>query len=344
MLYCNKCGLPQTYQGISIDENGVCGMCRFYETHRDRLEDYEGLERFFQSRIDAAKAQAKKQGSRYDCIVGLSGGKDSTYIIYQLKKKYGMRVLAFSLNNGFATEYGRENIANALEKLNVDHIQISVKEETLRQLYSASMKLFKNFCSVCFHLMHYYSFLLAGQNGIPLIVNGRTKGQVLQSAADERGIEPFELSHSLKEFEYQMFGRLIEKLDGNSCLDLLPDVRAEVLSYFMYHPISEEEVMVFLEREIGWKRPASGTPHADCWAHPIAEKMSLVKHDYPVRTGELAVLVRTGTLTREEVANMLAEDRSRYENPDPAIWERFQKRIEPFPAKRRNMASLGGGQ
>lgn len=341
MIYCKKCGLPQNYQGISIDEEGVCNICHFYEGHQETLKDYENLQKFFQSRVDAAKEEAKKRGSRYDCIVGLSGGKDSTYIIYQLKKRYGMRVLAFSLNNGFATEYGRKNIQNALDKLNVDHIQVTVNEETLRQYYTASVRLFKNFCSVCFHLMHYYSFLLAKQNDVPLIVNGRTKGQVLQGVAAERGIEPFEISHSLKEFEYQMFGRIVDKLDGHSCLDLLNDVKAEALSYFMYHNISEEEVMVFLEKEIGWQRPSVGIPHADCWAHPIAEKMSLEKHGYPVRTGELAVLVRAGDITKEEAGQMLEEDRSRYENPDPDVWNRFQKRIEPFPLKRRG-AALGG--
>lgn len=342
MNYCKKCGLPRSYQGISIGEDGVCNICSFYEENQERLNDYDALEAFFQSRVDAAKEEARRRGSRYDCIVGLSGGKDSTYIIYQLKKRYGLRVLAFSLNNGFSTEYGRKNIQNALDKLNVDHIQITVNEETLRQYYSISVRLFKNFCSVCFHLMHYYAYLLAGQNNVPLIVNGRTKGQVLQSAASGKGIEPFEISHSLKEFEYQMFGRLVDKLDGHSCLDLLPEVQAEALSYFMYHNISEEEVMAFLEREIDWKRPESGVPHADCWAHPIAERMSLEKHGYPVRTGELAVLVRSGELEKEAAAKMLEADRWKYEDVDPVLWKRFEKRIEPYRKNGKARMAVGG--
>lgn len=330
MNYCKKCGLPENYKGIVLDENGVCNYCHFYEERKERLTDYDALEEFFQSRVDAAKAKAKEMGSKYDCIVGLSGGKDSTYIIYQMKHRYGMRVLAFTLDNGFSTEYGHENIANALQKLNVDHIRISTNEEVLRQYYSKSVKLLHNFCGVCFHLMHYYSYLLAAQNKIPLIVNGRTKGQVLQAADHERGIEPFEVSHSLKEFEYQMFGKLVDKLDGHSCIDLLHDVEAEALSYFMYHKVSEEETMAFLEKAINWKRPGHGIPHADCWAHALAETMSLEKHGYPVRTGELAVLVREGEMTKEEVQEILDKDREHYSTADPALRERFNERIRPI--------------
>ena len=177
--------------------------------------------------------------------------------------------------------------------------------------------------------MHYYSYLLAEQNKIPLIVNGRTKGQVLQTADHERGIEPFEVSHTLKDFEYQMFGKLVDKLDGHSCIDLLHGTEAEALSYFMYHKVSEEETMAFLEKAIGWKRPGHGIPHADCWAHALAETMSLEKHGYPVRTGELAVLVREGDMTKEEVQEILDKDREHYQNADPALLARFNERIKP---------------
>ena len=124
MKYCKKCGLPENYQGITLDENGICNFCDFYEKEKDTLKDYKALEAFFQSRVDAAKAQAEALGSRYDCLVGFSGGKDSTYIIYQMKHCYHMRVLAFTLDNGFSTEYGRKNIENALDKLDMIHIQL----------------------------------------------------------------------------------------------------------------------------------------------------------------------------------------------------------------------------
>lgn len=328
MRRCGICGLAENYKGIVIGEDGVCGLCRFYEENKSALCDEGNLEEFFEERVAAAKQIARERGSRYDCIVGLSGGKDSTYIVYQMKHRYGMRVLTFTLDNGFATEYGRRNVENALNQLDVDHIRIKPREEALRRYYSKSLGLFHNFCGVCFHLTHYYSYLLAGQNDIPLIINGRTRGQVLQNAANPKGLEPFHISHSLGEFEYQMFGPVAEKMSKQGAVDLLHGVRAEALSYFMYHRISEEEVMDFLEQRIGWQRPDRGIPHADCWAHPIAEYLNLKKFGYPVREGELAVLVREGELTPEEAERTLEEDRKRYRTIDPEVLERFRERTK----------------
>lgn len=93
-----------------------------------------------------------------------------------------MRVLAFTFQNAFSTEYGKRNIENALQKMPVDHIAFTMNDEELRKAYTFSVKFMYNFCAICFHYMHYYSYLFAGKNGIPLIVNGRTKGQILQTA------------------------------------------------------------------------------------------------------------------------------------------------------------------
>lgn len=327
MRYCEKCGLPETYPGIHLNEQGSCNYCEFYEANREKIENKETRERMFREQIELAKARAKENNAPYDCVVGLSGGKDSTYIIYQMKKTYGLRVLAVTFQNGFHTEYGRNNIENALQKLNVDHITVRMQEDDLRRMYRMSLNFMKNICGVCFHYLHYYCHQIAGKYGIPLIVNGRTKGQILQTACSERGIEPFELSHNLRQFEYQMFGKLSEKLAERKKVDYLEDLEVTSLSYFAYHDVTEEETMAFLEKAIGWVRPESKIPHADCWAHQIAENLSLVKRGYPIRTGELAVLVRCGELTKEEASAMLEKDREQYAFVDPELKERFHKRI-----------------
>lgn len=334
MRTCKRCGLPENYQGITLDETQVCNYCRFYEEHRAELSDFKALEEIFVKEIEAAKEKAALANAKYDCITGLSGGKDGAYITYQLKHKYGMRVLTYTLDNGFSTDFGRNNIDILLKKLDVDHVWITVKDSTLRQFYSSSMKLLKNFCGVCFHFCHYYSHLLASQYGIPLVVNGRTRSQILQAANETRGLEPFEISRDLKTFEYQMFKQLVEKLDGHKCIDYLPGKEVTSLSYFMYHDISEEEKMDFLVEKTGWVRPKSDVPHPDCWAHPMAEKCSIIKHGYPVRTGELAEMVREGQISLEESVNEREADRRTYEEIDPEVEARFQDRILYRPSRR----------
>lgn len=327
MKYCKKCGLPETYPQIAFDENGTCCYCKFYKTHKEEIENKKEREQIFRNQIALAKEKAKETNAPYDCIVGLSGGKDSTYIVWQMKHTYGLRVLAVTFQNGFHTEYGRKNIENSLEKLDVDHITVRLNEQELRKTYTKCVSILKNFCSVCFHYMHYYCHEIAGRYGIPLIVNGRTKGQILQSALSVRGIEPFEISGNLREFEYQMFGELSEKLASRKKVDYLENYQVTSLSYFAYHDVTEEETMAFLEQAIGWERPASGVPHADCWAHPMAENFSILKRGYPIRTGELAVLVRSGELTKEEAKEMLDHDRETYCVADPEISQRFYERI-----------------
>lgn len=325
---CKICGLPEYYTKIRYDENGVCNYCNFYNEHRDLLEDHDRLERVFQEKVDLAKERAAKANAKYDCLVGFSGGKDSTYIIYQMQKKYGMRVLAFTFQNGFSTEYARKNIENALSKLDVDHITFSMNEEELRKQYTLSVNFLHNFCSVCFHFMHYYSFLLAGQHKIPLIVNGRTKGQIYQCADSTHLMEPFETSKSLLEFEHQMFHGLEQKLHARNKVDYLDDIQAEAVSYFAYHDISEEETMRFLEEKIGWMRSKGASGHNDCFAHGIAENMSMKKRGHPIRLGELAVEVRRGRMTIEEMDEILAGDRSNFTRIDEESMQRFQNRIQ----------------
>ena len=322
---CKICGLPENYNGIVFDKGGVCNYCNFYADNRHFLEDTEKLEGIFRDKMEAAKQKARENGARYDCLVGFSGGKDSTYIIRQLKNAYGMRVLAFTFQNCFSTEYRRNNIENALQKMQVDHVTFSTNSSDLKKMYKFGVKFLHNFCWVCFHYMHYFSYQFAGQNRIPLIVNGRTKGQMLQSALDKKYLEPFETAHSLLEFEHQMFHGLEEMLWKQEELDFLGADDIEAVSYFAYHDVSEEEVMVSLEESIGWKRPKFA--HDDCFAHAVAENMCIRKSGYPTRQGELAVEVRRGKLTVAEMDRILERDMMHYSSVPEETKERFERRI-----------------
>lgn len=322
---CNICGLPGNYTGIAFDDKGVCNYCNFYEENRDFLEDTEKLEGIFKEKMEDAKRKARENGAKYDCLVGFSGGKDSTYIIRQLTEAYGMRVLAFTFQNSFSTEYGRKNIENALEKMHVDHVVFSTNSVEMKKMYKFGVKFLHNFCWVCFHYMHYYSYQYAKQNRIPLIVNGRTRGQMLRSALDKDYLEPFETAHTLLEFEHQMFHGLEKKIWNQEELDYLGDTDIEAVSYFAYHDISDEEVMDELEKSIGWTRPKFA--HDDCFAHAVAENMSIRKCGFPTRQGELAVEVRRGRLTVAEMDRILERDMFQYSSVPEETQRRFENRI-----------------
>ncbi len=328
MRKCLKCGLPENFQGIIIHEDNECNYCKFYEKQKEVLNDNDFLHERFVEQLNQAKAKAKENNAEYDCLVGLSGGKDSTYIIYQLKHRYNMRVLAFTYDNGFATEYGRTNIQIALDKLNVDHISFAMNREKLRKYNQMCTSLFKNFCMMCFHLTHYYSHQIAAEKNIPLIVNGRTKGQILQFADSTHLLEPFEYTSCFEEYEYQMFKKSAEKT-AKLCRDL-PKIEGEVraLSYFMYHDYDPQEVMDFLEERLGWVKPKAGVAHADCWAHPVAEQLQMGAKAYPIMTGELAYMVRSGEISKEEAQRRIEKESVTGKTVDNKITERFNKEMK----------------
>ncbi|MDD4910364.1 MAG: hypothetical protein PHR44_06805 [Candidatus Omnitrophica bacterium] len=109
---CTKCVLPSTYPFISFDEDGVCNFCRRYE--RQRFKGSEELERVLEK-------YRSKDGSP-DCLVGLSGGRDSCYGLHILKTKYGMNPIAYTYDWGLTTDASRRNQARICGKLGIEHI------------------------------------------------------------------------------------------------------------------------------------------------------------------------------------------------------------------------------
>ena len=103
MKFCSKCVLPDTFPGIEFDEHGVCNYCR-----HSQLPDQERKQEYIKAFEDLLDSVRGKHD--FDVLVAYSGGKDSTYTMYQLTNKYKLNVLAFTFDNGFISEQARENI------------------------------------------------------------------------------------------------------------------------------------------------------------------------------------------------------------------------------------------
>ena len=112
---CTKCLLPETMPYIRFDDGGVCNYCHAYTEVTSKGED-ELLKLLEKSR---------GKGDSPDCIVALSGGRDSCYGLHLLKNKYGMNPIAFTYDWGVVTPLARRNQARMCEKLGVEHIWIS---------------------------------------------------------------------------------------------------------------------------------------------------------------------------------------------------------------------------
>ncbi|MBF0385068.1 MAG: N-acetyl sugar amidotransferase, partial [Candidatus Omnitrophica bacterium] len=116
-VICTRCVMDTTVPEINFDENGVCNFCHMHDAMDKEFPlDAKG-KGYFDKFIDKIKKDG--QGKPYDIIIGVSGGRDSTFALCAAVK-LGLRPLAVHLDNGWNSEIAVTNIKNATNKLNID--------------------------------------------------------------------------------------------------------------------------------------------------------------------------------------------------------------------------------
>ena len=119
MKYCKKCLFPDTKPELEFDENGICDACKSAE-EKEKI-DWNSRKKELEKILDKYKS---KDGSNYDCIIPVSGGKDSHYQTHIIKNEFGLNPLIVNFHPGDFTELGRKNIEN-LKNLDVDCIEFT---------------------------------------------------------------------------------------------------------------------------------------------------------------------------------------------------------------------------
>lgn len=115
---CTRCIVDTTVPGHNFDEKGLCSYCRLH----DKLEERYPLNETGEHELGQITDQIKKQGqgNAYDCLIGISGGRDSTYTLYMAKKVWGLRPIAVHFNDGFGNPMAGENMSKATKKLGIE--------------------------------------------------------------------------------------------------------------------------------------------------------------------------------------------------------------------------------
>ncbi len=125
--YCRRCVMPHTKPDLRIDDEGVCSACRNFE--RRKAVDWSAR----RTQLDAILARYRSPDrSNYDCIVPVSGGKDSTYQVIRMLE-LGMNPLCITASTDHPCELGRANLDN-LKRLGVDHIEVAVNPVVRRRI------------------------------------------------------------------------------------------------------------------------------------------------------------------------------------------------------------------
>ena len=164
---CTRCILPENYEGIEFDENGVCSVCREHDQKYSNI-DWDARRK----KLEKILNRYRGKGLKYDVLVPFSGGKDSSYVLWVLKNTYGMRCLAFNFDNGFLDPAALVFAKKSAAKLGVDLITYSPDFALLQKVYKQALIATGEFCSACVVLIPTAIFRAADTQGIRLIAAG----------------------------------------------------------------------------------------------------------------------------------------------------------------------------
>lgn len=167
---CKRCLMDTTAKDITFDEDGYCNYCTEF------LESLNNPNRKISLPLNelVEKIKADGKGKEYDCVVGVSGGVDSSYTLVKVKE-LGLRPLAVHMDNGWDSELAANNIKNLVEKLGVDLYTHVIDWEEYRELMQAFFDadvidvelLYDNaMLAVCYQQAGKYGvkYILAGSN------------------------------------------------------------------------------------------------------------------------------------------------------------------------------------
>ncbi len=136
---CTNCVMDDTDSKIKFDDNGVCDHCNtfykdikpFWHPDRNTLAQMEAL---------ASEIKEKSAGKDFDCIIGMSGGIDSSYLVYLAKEKLGLRPLVFHVDAGWNSQQAVNNIEQITERLGLDLYTEVIDWEEMKDLQLAFFK------------------------------------------------------------------------------------------------------------------------------------------------------------------------------------------------------------
>ncbi len=179
MIRCKRCLLPGTAPGANLDATGVCNFCRSYKSV-DKASS-ESLRKARELDLEQAIEDCRGQ-SEYDCLACLSGGKDSVYLLYKLKKDYDLKVLAYTTDIDIG-EIAWKNIHQCVDKLDIEHVVYTPEKAFYRRLFRFLLQ--NQEARGAVHTVSYVyaplfegnAIKLAVEKGIPLILAGYSPGQ-----------------------------------------------------------------------------------------------------------------------------------------------------------------------
>jgi hypothetical protein len=176
MNRCKRCSLPEGKFNVVLNASGICNYCDYFEQNKTTILNFTNRENMLVRKFEKYRGKYE-----YDAVVGLSGGKDSTYVLCQLVDKYKLKVAAVTYDNGFLTDFAKESVKNTVSKLGVDHYYYKPNWDTHKKFYRATVQKLFDPCIACFMGGYFLAIKKCYERQIPFFVHGRTPFQMYRN-------------------------------------------------------------------------------------------------------------------------------------------------------------------
>jgi N-acetyl sugar amidotransferase len=331
---CTRCVLTNSFPRIRFDDKGVCSICREYDQWSEK---WHSTQREQQQILQKLCKQAKGKHKEFDALVPLSGGKDSTYVLYVAQQELGLNCLTYTLDNGYLSEHAKDNINKACKKLGVEHIYYRLNPELANKLFALFIRKTGWFCSVCMRAIQMSTFRIAEMYKVPLIIKGTSFRTELPLTREMfQGGDP---DHVRRVLEGENITQECRRLSSRGAslqrqlgfmLFLLFGKKRLVSSAYInlpdYVEWNYDVIQDTLRKELDWTAPTK-SEHMDCIIHPIQRYIHDRRFpDLDMRRLTFARFVMAGFMTRDEALRKL-EDDPREQCPE-AIMNLFLNNIQ----------------
>ncbi|NOH80813.1 N-acetyl sugar amidotransferase [Vibrio sp. RE86] len=297
---CSRCIMDNSVDpSIQFDDSGICNHCLRYDQLLDSrvFKDEDAQEKLKEI---VRKISRAGKGKEYDCIVGVSGGVDSTYVAY-LTKQLGLRPLAVHFDNGWNSELAVKNVERVLKKLDIDLVTYVVDWEEFKDLQIAFLKASTPDGEIpTDHAIYALLWQEALKHGIKYIISG------MNFTTESISVPDWSYGHSDWKFI-----KSIHKKYGTVKLSTYPHYNFGFLFYvnfirgirsvsiLNYVDYNKDEVMALLQNELGWVY-YGGKHHESIYTRFYQGYVLPKKFGIDKRYGHLSDLINAGQISRSK--------------------------------------------
>ncbi len=296
-MTCTRCIYDHTIPYILFDLDGVCNYCHQHDSLNNLYPTGEKGLKYLKDL--AGKIKKEQRNKKYDVVVGISGGTDSSYLLYFTKEILGLRVLAAHFDNTWNSRIAVENIKNVTEKLGIDLYTYVVDNEEYNDIFKSFLKAsvpdIDTPSDISLATVHY---LACRKFGIKYIFEGHS--------FRTEGISPhgwFYMDAKYIESVQKQFGtkkiKTLPNLWMSKWLKWIIVDGIKKIRPLYYLDYDKEKTKTFLAKEYGWQY--YGGHHMENRTAYFTNNYWLPKKfEYDLRYCEFSALIRSGQWTRDE--------------------------------------------